>query len=97
MRNAIVIALSLTALAACSTEIPDSGAGVGTGTLPPAAAVTAAPLDGEGAAIAAQTTAALGVAPTTTQPPLSAMGAGAATSGIDATPASAARDRKSVV
>lgn len=62
MRIAALTAVSLLALAACSSPMPDSAAGVG---LPQAAAVTATPLNGdaEAEAIAAATARALGVEP----------------------------------
>lgn len=90
MRIAVFSALSLIALAACSAEMPDDAASANaTARLPAAAPVAAAPLDGPdtGAAIAAETTAVLGLgaqatpaAPApATGAPLSAMAPDAAT------------------
>lgn len=75
MRKTPLIALSLVALAACAPEIPDSAAEANAGTLPAAPAVSAAPLDGgggEAAAIAAETTAVLGVGGTGAAAPAAA-------------------------
>lgn len=80
MRITTITAVSILALAACSPEIPNSAAGVGAPTLPQPSAVATQSLNGGSSeAIAAETTAALGLAPaTTTAAPLSAMASGAA-------------------
>lgn len=94
MRIVPLTMLSALALAACSPEMPNSAAGVTereAAGLPPAQAVTATSLDSDSPeAIAAATSAALGVAPQAGGAPLSAMGSGATTSEIVATPAGAA-------
>lgn len=73
MRNATLMTLSVLALAACAPELPNSAAG----TLPPVNAVSTTPIDGgdSGAALAADTAAALGTAGGTvaTAAPMSAM------------------------
>ncbi|GKY87284.1 hypothetical protein [Sinisalibacter aestuarii] len=85
MRFATFTTLSVLALAACSAEMPNSAPNAaamgGASSLPPASAVTAQPLDGgtEGAAIAAETTAALGLAVPADGAPMSAMASDAAT------------------
>ena len=81
MRVIAAATLTTLALAACSPSVPNSAADAelratdGASGLPPAAAVTTAPLD-EGAALAADTTIALGLTPEGTPPtgaPLNAM------------------------
>lgn len=95
MRITTVSFFSAMVLAACSPSIPDSGAGAGAtalsasgaSVLPPAAPVAAASLDDDdGASLAAETTAMLGLesAPATGAP-LSAMAPDAATA-TDAAP-----------
>lgn len=93
MRIATISIISAIALAACSPPVPDSGvresatpASPGASALPTAAPVAATSLDDGGAAIAAETTALLGLdnAPATGAP-LSAMAPDAATE--TATPA----------
>lgn len=92
MRIATITAVSIFALAACSPEIPNSAAGAGASadvtnstvsTLPRASAVATQSLDSSSPeAIAAETTAALGLAPATapaTAAPLSAMASSAVT------------------
>ncbi len=90
MRIATITTLSMLALAACSADMPNSAAEVGAptmsgssgaATLPQAAPVSTAALDGDdsaAAAIAAETTAALGIAAPATGEPLSAMASDAA-------------------
>jgi len=102
MRIATVTTLSVLVLAACSPRIPDSAAGVGSevtatsgvATLPAASPVAAAPLDGEGAALAAQTTAALGLGTAATGAPLSAM-APDATANLDGSAPATISDEQS--
>jgi len=88
MRITTVSFFSAMVLAACSPSIPDSGAGAGAtalsasgaSVLPPAAPVAAASLDNDGASLAAETTAVLGLANApATGAPLSAMAPDAAT------------------
>lgn len=83
MRIATITTLSVLALAACSADLPNSAAEVApsqTATLPQASRVTAAPLEGNssGEAIAAETTAALGLTVAETGEPMSAMAPDAA-------------------
>jgi hypothetical protein len=90
MRNASLIAISLLALAACSPQIPDSGASA----VAPAP-LASAPRDATSAAAAVLGVANPGAptaaqAPATGAVPLSAMGADAATAGIPADPAAPA-------
>lgn len=67
MRRIAATTLTLLALAACSSPMPDSGAGArgtqaaGPSALPAAASVQSQPLDSEGAAVAAEAAAALGL------------------------------------
>jgi hypothetical protein len=78
----VAATVSLLTLAACAAQVPDSGAGAddtnGAG-LPGAASVESRPLDSEGAAIAAETSAVLGLngdaaqQQTSTGAPMSAM------------------------
>lgn len=86
MRNVSLIAMSLLALAACSPQIPDSGAGAqpvaSAATPPPTATSTAAAVLG-----VADPGAATPQPPAPGSPPLSAMGADAA---IPAAPAAGA-------
>ncbi len=100
MRIALAPSLALLTLTACvSPQIPDSAAGVGgapsgVSTLPPASAVTTAPLGANSPeALAADTAAALGP-PQTTGAPLSAMGANAATSQVPSTDPSGLSDEQ---
>lgn len=67
MRLIATVSLAALALGACTPTMPDSGAGSketqlsGGPAIPAAASVSAQPLDSEGAAIAAETSAALGL------------------------------------
>ena len=91
MRNPL-LGLSILALASCSPQIPDSRAGMTPSTLPRAAAVETAPLDGDDSpeALAAATAAALGAAPGGGAP-MTAMAAGTPTNPLpEGTPAAPA-------
>lgn len=99
MRLIAALSVSTLALTACSSTMPDSGAGVGDPnaaravggpTLPEAASVSSQPLDSEGAAVAAETARALGLSTgesttgeSASGAPLSAMSSSSVVSGGD--------------